>query len=174
MRRAPAVTAPETRHRSSSKMAGNSAFALPVNGLGTGHRHEQERGMNEQVIDMPPRCSDTPGSHADMSLHPGESGSALGRSDIHVPSFGEADGANGSNLHHASPVAEDQAVCSSIHTPPAGADGQLQYAACRRGEPGLRARDRELPRRGMQDARLSGRGRYGHLRGNRTCRTRRR
>jgi len=156
MRRASAVTAPKTRHRSSSKMAGNTAFALPANGRCTGHRDEPERGMHEQVIDMPPRFSNTPGSHADMSLHPGESGSALGRTDIHVPSFGEADGANGSYLHHALPVAEDQAVCSSIHTLPAGAAWQLQYAACRRAEPGLRARDRDLPRQGMQDARLSG------------------
>jgi len=166
MRRAPTVTASETRYRNTSKATGNGAFALTVPGCGTGHCHEGERGMNEQVIDMPPWCSDTPGSHVDMSLHPGEPGGTLGRSDIHVPPLGEADGANGANLNHASPVAEDQAVCSSIHIQPAGAAGQLQYAACRRAEPGPRARDRDLPHQGMQDARLIGRERSDRLPGN--------
>ena len=171
MRETTAVTAPETPHRNSSKTTGNGAFAFPVRCYGTGHRYERESGMDEEVIDMPSRSTDSLRCHADVSPHPGKPASALGRSDIHVPAFGEADGANSTNLHPATPVAEDQAVGSSIHTPPAGAAGQLQYAACRRAEPGPRARDRDLPHQGMRDARLIGPERSGRLRGNRTGRT---
>ena len=127
--------------------------------------------MNEEVVDMPSWITGPLRCHTEVSLHPGKSGSALGRSDIHAPPFGEAEGAKRTNLHPAAVVAEDQAVGTSIHIPTAGAAGQLRYGACRHAEPGPRARDKDLPPQGMRDARLTGQERSGRLRGNRTART---
>ncbi len=168
---APAVAAPKARHRNPPEYPGNSAFALPVSSHCTDSCGKGELRMNQEIIDMPPGGGSTFARHPDVSCHPGEPGSPLGRTDIYVPSLRKVKDPKSTHPCAALPVAENQAVGPANHILPAEPAVRLQCVACRCGGPEIHDRDRDLQHRAMQAGRWSGTAQPGCHQGNHTFRT---